>query len=1182
MHRLRIVRRSFRGIVRHPITGRFAWFGVMAGLYSLIPVPSSLFAQDRLHRDLPISPQQLTQQSSARKAESQPSRATVTLNLRNVTLQTALEAIRTQAKIELLYGDRVVPLQRRVSIVGKNMSVMDALRAVLRGTGVAIKVADDGQITLIKQETQGGKDGTRPAQPTRGALAGRVIDLAQKNPISQAIVSIEQLKLTATVDARGRYLLASIPTGTYKVSVRMLGYQTQVHEVTIKSSDTLAMDFVLTSVATRLTEVVTTGAGERQRYEVGNSIATINADSVLENNFVPTLSDLLVNRAPGVQVIHGSGAVGSAKRIRIRGIQSIVGSNDPIVLVDGIRINTDVGNCRAGMRGVGSNDADRSCADVTSRLDDIDPDLIESIDVLKGPAASTLYGSDAANGVIVIKTKRGKAGPARWRVRLDNGISYFNSKAFPVLTRSLGGNAQGPILPGQCGLVELAEGQCTYQDTIMQFSMFRHSATSPLATGRNTSAGVDVSGGTNTLQYFISGGYDDRLGNTKMPAVNVAIVERGKEGDPLPEYMRRPNAERKGNANIRVTGQIGTSADFSFGSELVVREQRRGNDGMNDAFSFRPPDDTITLSRGWSEFYMDRSENITRTVNSGTVNWRLQNWVSTRATYGFDFSNRDDKELTRKDACAPFCPYTWTALGEIAGGRGTTNTHTVDLGSTVTIPVSSQIQLRTVVGAQYNKSMTRDLYGYMADLAYGQTDFRDAIVLLQIPQPGVRNNKLGATTENRATAGLYLDQTIAFNNRLFIGGAVRQDMTSGLGPDGVKPVYPKFNVSWVTSEESFFPWRDWMNLRIRAAYGHAGVQPEMTTRLRTFQSGQDFLTVNGTFDRSATISGIGNQLVRPERTVEREYGFEVGILQDRFRLDVTRYHKNTEDALAPRTVAPSLGGRYNGSTTRIENIGDVKNTGTEIVVGARIFDRPSFSWNANVAYASRQNTLTRLDENLFGEFISLGFADSRIVKGYPLFGRWALPILSYGDENGDGLIGYSEVVIGDSLVYIGPSQPKYDISIQQSISLLNNRVQIDAGMQYQHGLVQVNQFLSQNAQALAFTQIKGAGTLKQQAIAVAANNRRPGGSTSYGFVERTNGLRFNTLGITTYLPNHVARMVRAQTASVGMLGTNLGLWTNYSGTDPETNTTNAGGNRLVDGGQIPQPRTWTLRVNLTF
>jgi hypothetical protein len=274
------------------------------------------------------------------------------------------------------------------------------------------------------------------------------------------------------------------------------------------------------------------------------------------------------------------------------------------------------------------------------------------------------------------------------------------------------------------------------------------------------------------------------------------------------------------------------------------------------------------------------------------------------------------------------------------------------------------------------------------------------------------------------------------------------------------------------------------------------------------------------------------------------------------------------------------------SATRQENIGNVRNVGTEISLDARMLDRRLIRWSMNLAYASRSNTLVTLGQDIDPFFLGGERYGSRIVEGYPLFGRWARPILDYGDANGDGMIGKNEIVIGDSMVYLGPSEAKYDLSINQNFGLFNDQIQIAASFQYQHGLVQLNQFMADNVYNLAATNVIGATSLREQAYAMAALNSRYGNagnaSTLYGYFENTNLLRFNNLSIMYRLPGRFARTLRTQTASVALVGSNLGLWSNYRGSDPENNSTGAGGNLYVDGGQFPSPKAWTLRLNLTF
>jgi TonB-linked SusC/RagA family outer membrane protein len=1119
-----------------------------------------------------MSTQRGGQHAAPTHIDDAPKKKLFTFELHNVTLKTALDNISAQTGVELLYGSKVVPINRRVSLVAQQISVTDALKRVLRGTGIDIRVVQDGQILLVKSDS----DSTSEASQHTGIIRGTVTDVTTKHGIPHVRIAIKGSRLATVTNDDGHYQITNVPDGPHIVTAQLLGYAAQELPVAVQGPPE-TLDFTLAHAVTYLTEVVTTGAGDLERYKVGNSIATINADSVVSTQAITSLSDLLRNRAPGAQVMPASGAVGAAKRIRIRGLESISGSNDPILIVDGIRVTTAIGACRAdATQGTG---ATRDCADMTSRLDDIDPDIIESVDVLKGPAASTLYGSDAANGVIVVKTKRGHAGPTRWRLHADRGMSYYGSTEFPTYTRAVGGFAVGGY--ASCGFDDIATHNCGHIDTVFRSNILTNPALRPWAHGNNTSIGIDASGGYEKLQYFVSGGYDDELGTSKMPTVDQDIIYRA-QGTPLGKDVIRPNAQHRISATGRLTGQLGANADFSLGSQLIKRYQRRGTDGLNDMFSFRFNDDTTTLQRGWSEFWWKKDENVTHTTNNVNVTWHGLPWMNLTGTYGFDFAVRDDKDLAPRDACTPFCQYEWYQAGIIRGGRETDVSHTANLGTVLTFPVTSSVTLRTSAGGQYTRLSSSDLHGEQYGLDIGQTDFRRTY---DTPDPNaIFKSFLDETTNEQATAGWYIDQSVAFNNRLFVNGALRQDRSSDLGEHGVKPTYPKFGLSWLISQEPFFPWKDLMSLRLRTAYGHAGVSPASTARLRVFDAGTDVR--DGQPTNIATIASLGNFFVRPERTVEEEYGFEVATFEDRFRVDYTRYHKFTRDAIVDRELPPSLGVVSGVTATRQENIGNVRNVGTEVSFDARVIDLALVRWNMNLAYASRSNTLVKLGQDIDPFFLGGEQSGSRVVEGYPLFGRWARPILDYGDANGDGMIEKNEIVIGDSMVYLGPSEAKYDMSINQNLSLFHDQFEVAASFQYQHGLVQLNKFMADNVYNLAATNVIGAASLQEQAYAMAALNSKYGSagnaSTLYGFFENTNLLRFNNLSIMYRLPDRLARTLRTHTASVTLVGTNIGLWSNYSGSDPENNSTGAAGNLYVDGGQFPSPKAWTLRLNLTF
>jgi TonB-dependent SusC/RagA subfamily outer membrane receptor len=271
---------------------------------------------------------------------------------------------------------------------------------------LTVYTAPNGQIVIERSA----------AQDTMGVILGDVVDSAARKGIQQVRIAIQGTKRATLTGEDGAYRLMSVAPGTYVVTAHLLGFRAQQRKVTVRAGDTVRADFVLTSVSTRLSDVVTTGSGERRRVEVGNSIATIDAEKIVQTMPIRNVSDLLATRVPGASVLSSGGSVGSGSQIRIRGISSLTSNNDPIVIVDGIRVEakyTITGNFGEGAPA--RNQAFPN-ASATSRLDDIDPNTIESIDVLRGPSAASLYGSDAANGVIVIKTKRGRPGPTRWRL----------------------------------------------------------------------------------------------------------------------------------------------------------------------------------------------------------------------------------------------------------------------------------------------------------------------------------------------------------------------------------------------------------------------------------------------------------------------------------------------------------------------------------------------------------------------------------------------------------------------------------------------------------------------------------------------------------------------------------------------------------------------------------------------
>ncbi|HEY6110498.1 MAG TPA: TonB-dependent receptor plug domain-containing protein, partial [Gemmatimonadales bacterium] len=286
------------------------------------------------------------------------------------------------------------------------------------------------------------------AQQATGTVAGRVTDKGTGQPLASVQVTISPTTRGALTDRDGRYRIENVPVGTVEIRARFIGYAIGVQTFTLASGQEATADFVLTANPVGLEAVVVTASGAEQRArELGNTVTRIDATKRVEEGSPTNLSDLLKGSAPNVIVLPSGGTTGTGSRVRIRGSTSLSLNNEPIIVVDGIRVDNDAASNSIGVGGQSP-----------SRLNDINPDEIESIEIVKGPSAAALYGTDAANGVIQIRTKRGRPGPTRWTSYAEGGV-LNDVTAWPANYTSVTNTGAG------CTLTTMANGGCTI-DTV--------------------------------------------------------------------------------------------------------------------------------------------------------------------------------------------------------------------------------------------------------------------------------------------------------------------------------------------------------------------------------------------------------------------------------------------------------------------------------------------------------------------------------------------------------------------------------------------------------------------------------------------------------------------------------------------------------------------------------------------
>ncbi|HXI63773.1 MAG TPA: TonB-dependent receptor plug domain-containing protein, partial [Gemmatimonadales bacterium] len=333
-----------------------------------------------------------------------------------------------------------------------------------------------------------------PVQAQQGTVAGQVTDKSNQQPVVGAQVLITGTSLQARTGRDGHFTIIKVPAGQYSVQVRIIGFATGTMSVSVAAGEVATADFALTAAAVPLDAIVVSATGEEQiKRELGNNVGSIDAAKINQEAAPQNASDLLNSRIPGVEVMQSGGTTGTGSRIRIRGATSLSLRNEPIVVVDGVRIdNTPQAGSLENFTG----------GQAPSRLNDLNPDDIESIEVVKGPSAAALYGTDAANGVIQIRTKRGRPGPTKWSAYAEGGA--LNDKGdWPAnfFSRRAAGTS--------CRLSSEAQGICTIVGVDSFNPLLQNT---PFRTGVHQDYGLSASGGNDITTFYLSGDFQRERG----------------------------------------------------------------------------------------------------------------------------------------------------------------------------------------------------------------------------------------------------------------------------------------------------------------------------------------------------------------------------------------------------------------------------------------------------------------------------------------------------------------------------------------------------------------------------------------------------------------------------------------------------------------------------------------------
>ncbi|MEQ8330200.1 MAG: SusC/RagA family TonB-linked outer membrane protein [Longimicrobiales bacterium] len=965
------------------------------------------------------------------------------------------------------------------------------------------------------------------ADAQTGSITGTVVAATTGQPINGAQVTLVGTSMGSLTNAAGRFLITRVPAGTRTVQVVYVGYASGSQEVSVTADQVAVADFRLEVSAVDLDEIVVTGtAGAVERRKIGVSLASVDMASVSEAQPIQDFSQALEGRVPGLRSIGTVGGVGTTRELRIRGTDSFSLGQRPIVYIDGVRVDQSGGEWTSGSSGA---DAGATCCAFSGgagedRLSDLNPDEIERIEVIKGPAAATLYGSEASGGVIQVFTKRGRNNsPANFSLTTNVGFNRHRAN-FPTKLRS-----QLPIR-GSDGTIALDPNQSLIENGLIN------------------SYDLTVDGGGENITYFVSGGFSYEEGSVK------------------------PNDQKRGNLRVNLNWTVGENLTVGVTSGYVrnrIYSLQSGNNWLGiytNALLSNPRNATAEQPYGGGldvsvadakaiETYSDTD----RWTGAVTLNYSPRPNFTHKATVGLDAVN------DQKTRILPFGRhYTYIGMnGERNIGYRNARKFTADyLGNlNYDLPMFSGsfafggqaywdvTSLSMATGKDYAGSGVTTVGG--AARTFGDEQFTEEI-------------NVGAFAQNRFDLG-----------DLFVTAAVRIDGNSAFGENYGFQIYPKADMAYNVPSGTLPGFLS--SLKLRAAVGTAGKAPGAFDQFQTY-------TPNTVLDDEAGVTPFnpGNADLEPENKTEYEAGFDMGLMDNRVGIDFTFYNATTKNALLEIELPPSLG----FSDAQLRNVGEILNRGIEVSLNSTLVDASSFRWATNVNYEWSHNEILDLGETAIPDSLPVyadNGGDTPIRWDYfnSLGGfREGYPVGTFVSRK---IVGWDPAAAAHTRstysTYLGQLFPKHLASWNNDFQL-SQTLRMNVQFRGEWGAVMANSDRSYGVRQYAYDEYNQHldANLEPTAAADSVLNYMrlvtPADSRDH--------IRLQELALTYQLPDGIMSRIGLERSSITLAGYNLMWWDDCNCPDPNQQYQGGASFSTSPFLGLPQPRRFLLSFRTRF
>jgi TonB-linked SusC/RagA family outer membrane protein len=802
-------------------------------------------------------------------------------------------------------------------------------------------------------------------------ISGRIIN-AKGEPVSFATIKVKGAKTSVAADADGSFRIRANKGQTLLVTA------TNYSSIEVLIQNETELNVTMNVQQAALSEVVVTALGQsKSKAKIGYSTTSFNADAITRNSPVGML-DGLQGKIAGADISTVSGTPGGSTKVILRGFGVIGGGNNqPLYVVDGVPLSD--GSVSVGTAG-GNGPA---LSDYGNGMTDINPADIESLTVLKGTAASSLYGSQAKNGVILITTKKGKSGSMR--VDFTSTFNVSQVGKLPDFQKQFGQGWGGTFILSENGSwgpeltgIKQPWGSIVDNSQLVKTFSYRDGVRQFFDLGTELNNTIAVSGGNDRTNYYFS------YGNVFSDGILVGSTDKlvrhslSVRTNTTYEHFSISTSLNYINRNLNTPAKFGLAPYgndiytqlWQIPVDIPTRDFLAYNNKFFDVNSFYSP---YTENPYYDIFNNGSNQNLDRFFGKVDMTYKFSNEWSAQFRFGGDFSNAFTTIWNAVNAPAPG---SWNAGGNVEG-----QFRRPDIGS-----YQEQTDKNTILNGdfivKYNKDINKDfnIEGLVGANAYQSTVYNLTAAIQGLTVPNFYNlsNSNNPPTSSNGKAekrlmGLYAQAVVGWKEQLYLTLNARNDWSSSLPINANSFFYPGANLSWIASNT--FNWNNSAIslLKFRAAFGKTGadaqpylIYPTLTqgniVNTSPPVSGMAYGTVTFPFNgvNGFTISNtIGNLNLKPIITKEIELGTEIRFINNRFGLDIALYDKETNGQIFTVPISPSTG--YTGL---VENIGVVDNKGIELTFDANIIHSTSFNWRMNYTFAKNWNEVVHLTAGL--------------------------------------------------------------------------------------------------------------------------------------------------------------------------------------------------------------------------